>query len=216
MNRILFKKEGRAKFLSHLDLMRTMQRVFIRAGIEIKHTEGFNPHPYMNFAIPLSVGTESICELMDFVLLGGAAPEDVPEKLNASCPEGIEVLTCYEGKRKFKDIKWLDIEGRLFYPYRVCPLEGLRELYSREHLVVEKRTKRGSAQVDIAPLIGGLEADTPGAEEILIRARLSAQEPALSPAQLISAVQQLTPKLAPRFFTFRRVEVRDADLYPFR
>ena len=68
MSRIIFRKEGRAKYISHLDLMRTMQRVFIRAGVQIKHTEGFNPHPYMAFALPLSVGMESDYEILDFKL----------------------------------------------------------------------------------------------------------------------------------------------------
>lgn len=215
MSRILFKKEGRAKFISHLDLMRTMQRVFIRSGLSIRHTEGFNPHPYMNFAMPLPVGTESVCELMDFGLLGGAEPEEVPALLNASCPEGIEVLACYEEKRKFKDIKWLDMEARLFYDYRECPLKELTELYSREQLIIEKRTKRGSARVDILPLVGGVELEA-GEGSILLRARLSAQDPALSPAQLLSAVEQLAPELTPDFSAFRRVEVRGSDLHPFR
>ncbi len=216
MSRILFKKEGRAKFISHLDLMRTMQRVFIRSGLAIRHTEGFNPHPYMNFAMPLSVGTESVCELMDFGLLGGAEPEEVPARLNAGCPQGIEILDCYEEKRKFKDIKWLDIEARLFYDYRACPLEALRELYSREQLIIEKRTKRGSAEVDILPLTGGIEIEPGEDGQLLMRSRLSAQDPALSPAQLISAIDQLAPELSPDFTAFRRVEVRDSDLHPFR
>ncbi len=216
MSRILFKKEGRAKFISHLDLMRTMQRVFIRSGIEIKHTEGFNPHPYMNFAMPLPVGTESRCELMDFVLLGGAQAREVPARLNASMPEGIRVLDCWDEKRKFKDIKWLDMEARLFYDNKVSPTQALRDLYSGEHIVIEKRTKRGSAQVDIAALHGGLEITEAEDGAVLIAARLPVQEPALSPAQLISAIEQLRPDLRPDFAAYRRVEVRDSELRPFR
>ncbi len=70
--RLLFSKTGRARYISHLDLMRTFQRVFLRAGIRLRHTEGFNPHPYMVFALPLPVGCESDCELLDF---------DLPTKL---------------------------------------------------------------------------------------------------------------------------------------
>ena len=55
-DRILFSKFGRARFISHLDLMRTIQRAFFRAGIQIKHTEGYNPHPFVSIALPLSVG----------------------------------------------------------------------------------------------------------------------------------------------------------------
>ena len=104
----------------------------------------------------------------------------------------------------------------MFYDYRACPLEALRELYSREQLIIEKRTKRGSAEVDILPLTGGIEIEPGEDGQLLMRSRLSAQDPALSPAQLISAIDQLAPELSPDFTAFRRVEVRDSDLHPFR
>ena len=66
--RLRFKKTGRAVYISHLDLMQTMQRAFSRAGYELKYSEGFNPHPQISIALPLSVGTASLCELMDFKL----------------------------------------------------------------------------------------------------------------------------------------------------
>lgn len=77
-DRLLFSKTGRAKYISHLDLMRTFQRAFARAGIAIKHTEGFNPHPFVSIALPLSVGYSSQCEILEFGLLEGADPEEVP------------------------------------------------------------------------------------------------------------------------------------------
>ena len=58
-DRLLFSKTGRAKYISHLDLMRTFQRAFFRSGIQIRHTEGFNPHPFVSIALPLSVGYSS-------------------------------------------------------------------------------------------------------------------------------------------------------------
>jgi radical SAM-linked protein len=99
--RLLFTKTGRAKFLSHLDLMRTFQRAFLRADIRLRHTEGFNPHPVMSFALPLSVGTESSCELLDFQLDGDSEPDGLPDRLGRALPEGIGVLEVYEPMRKF-------------------------------------------------------------------------------------------------------------------
>ena len=69
-DRLLFSKTGRAKYISHLDLMRTFQRAFARAHIQIKHTEGFNPHPFVSIALPLSVGYSSQCEILEFGLMG--------------------------------------------------------------------------------------------------------------------------------------------------
>lgn len=71
-DRLLFSKTGRAKYISHLDLMRTFQRAFFRSGIQIRHTEGFNPHPFVSIALPLSVGYSSQCEILEFGLVGGA------------------------------------------------------------------------------------------------------------------------------------------------
>ena len=159
MNRILFTKTGRAVFISHLDLMRTMQRAFIRAGVRIGHTEGFNPHPYMNFALPLSLGVESRCELMEFKLEEETALSALPARLNGVLPEGIEVLEAYASNTKFKYIKWLDIEAHLFYYNEVQPAAELAAFFARPELVMEKRTKRQTASVDIKPLIASLPVE---------------------------------------------------------
>ena len=73
--RIVFSKTGMGKYISHLDLMHTMQRVFLRSGHRLKYSEGFNPHPIVSIALPLSVGHASVCELMDFSLL-----DDEPDR----------------------------------------------------------------------------------------------------------------------------------------
>lgn len=216
MNRLLFKKEGRGKFISHLDLMRTMQRAFIRAGVPIKHTEGFNPHPYMTFAMPLPVGTESVCELMDFGLLGPIPAGEVPGLLNAVLPEGIEITECYESEKKFKDIKWLDIEGLLFYDSKVTYADGLAALLNGEKLIMEKKTKRSTVTADVRPLIDSCDVSAVGSGELRLRARLAVGDPALSPAQLISAVGQNAPELMPDFAKFRRLEIYDKDFRVFR
>ncbi len=216
MNRILFTKTGRAVFISHLDLMRTMQRAFIRAGVRIGHTEGFNPHPYMNFALPLSLGVESRCELMEFKLEEETALSALPARLNGVLPEGIEVLEAYASNTKFKYIKWLDIEAHLFYYNEVQPAAELAAFFARPELVMEKRTKRQTASVDIKPLIASLTVEDVSPGEALLTARLSAQEPSLSPAQLLEAVRQLAPALAPGHVRTRRLEVFDKDMNIFR
>ena len=105
--RRLFSKSGRACYISHLDLMRTFQRAFLRAEIPIKNTEGFNPHAFVSIALPLSVGYSSDCELLDFVLLPGVEKEDVPARLNAVLPEGITIQQCYDGEQAVKKLTWL-------------------------------------------------------------------------------------------------------------
>ena len=90
MHRIRFEKTGRAVWMSHLDLMRLMQRAFRRAGVVLHHSQGFTPHAYVSMLLPLSVGMESVCELMEYELDGELAVTS--EALNAVLPEGVRVL----------------------------------------------------------------------------------------------------------------------------
>ena len=63
--RIWFEKRNEASYISLLDLQRVMQRVLKRSGLPVWHTLGFNPHIYMTFTCPLSLGQESLCESVD-------------------------------------------------------------------------------------------------------------------------------------------------------
>ena len=80
--RILFAKYGTAKYISHLDLMHTMERAFLRAGITIRHTAGFHPHPYVSIPLPLPLFFSSQCELLEFGLVEGSTMEQLPEQMN--------------------------------------------------------------------------------------------------------------------------------------
>ena len=93
MHRIRFEKTGRAVWMSHLDLMRLMQRAFRRAGVVLHHSQGFTPHAYVSMLLPLSVGMESVCELMEYELDGELAV--TPEALNAVLPE-TDLSTYYD------------------------------------------------------------------------------------------------------------------------
>ena len=89
--RIFFVKEGPSKYMSHLDLMRCMTRTIRRAGVPIWYTEGFNPHPFMTFAMPLSLGTSGLCETMDVRMTTDMPFEEVKSRLNEALCEGIRV-----------------------------------------------------------------------------------------------------------------------------
>ena len=92
MPRAKFTKTGTAIWMSHLDLMRLLQRAFRRGGLLLKHSQGYTPHPALSLALPLSVGVSSSCELMDFELAEGQAvePEELRRRLNAALPAGVE------------------------------------------------------------------------------------------------------------------------------
>ena len=215
--RLRFAKEGRAIYISHLDLMRTMQRAFQRAGLSLKYSEGFNPHPILSILLPLSVGMQSVCELMDFQLTAEEDLSSMPEKLTEAMPEGIRVLEAYPEGRKVKELKWLRVSGAL--EYDAADLQtvrnGLQEFFAKESIVIRKKTKRGEGESDIAPAIRSIGFQ---AEErcIALSAVISAQEPTLNPELLVSALSQLAPQLAPDFAEFTRLEVYDAAMKVFR
>lgn len=215
--RLRFQKTGRAIYISHLDLMQTMQRAFSRAGFALKYSEGYNPHPLISIALPLSVGTASECELMDFRLVHETDLSLLSKALTAVLPEGIRILEAYEAERKCAEIKWLQIRGRFAYDDR-DPAEmadRLRSFFSRESIVIMKKTKRGTGESDIRPAIRSIGFGA-SEHEVTLEAVLSAQEPTLNPDLLAEALRQLAPELAPDFAMFTRAETYDKEMKLFR
>ena len=215
--RLRFGKTGRAVYISHLDLMHTMQRAFSRAGYELKYSEGFNPHPQISIALPLSVGAESVCEIMDFRLRQEADPKEIPARLTAVMPEGIEVSDCYEQTRKVAELKYLEVEGVFEYDDRdAAQMAGkLREFYAADEIVITKKTKRGMGESDIKSAIRSIEF-LPMDGQVRIKAVISAQEPTLNPELLADALRQKAPEIAPDFAKFRRIETFDAQMKVYR
>lgn len=215
--RLRFKKLGRAIYISHLDLMHTIQRAFSRAEYELKYSEGFNPRPQISIALPLSVGTGSECEIMDFKLKEDVPLDDFVARLNRAMPEGIEILEVYEPTRKASGIKWLEISGIMEYDEKNAAemAEKLHAFYSAEAIVIAKRTKRGEADTDIKGAIRSIEF-APVEGGVQVHALISAQEPTLNPELLTDALRQRAPELVPDFAKYTRLETYDAQMAVFR
>ena len=215
--RLRFKKTGRAVYISHLDLMQTMQRAFSRAGYELKYSEGFNPHPQISIALPLSVGTASLCELMDFKLRDEAELSLLPARLSAALPEGLEVTDCYEPTRKAALLKYLRVSGLFEYDVRDVEemAQALRSFYSAGEIVIAKKTKRGMGETDIKASIREISFEAKD-RAVELEAVISAQEPTLNPELLWDALRQLAPDIAPDFAKFTRLETYDENMEIFR
>jgi len=102
--RLTYCKKGRAKFISHLDLMRTMQRAFKRAKLPVWYTQGFNPHPYIMFPLALALGTESEIEPMDIALLEKYSFDELKNRLNEVLPEGLKIMAVAEPVCEHTDV----------------------------------------------------------------------------------------------------------------
>lgn len=215
--RMLFAKTGRAVYISHLDLMRTITRAFLRAECRLKYSEGFNPHPNISIALPLSVGCESVCEIMDFKMLEDMPCEEIKSRISDQFPEGIKVIDVYEMQRKVKEIKWLRISGVFEYDERDAAqmAEKLNEFYAAESIVITKKTKRGMGESDIRPAIKEISFESSG-RDVILSAVISAQEPTLNPELIADALRQLAPEYAPDFAKFRRLEIFDENMEIFR
>lgn len=216
--RMRFAKTGRAVYISHLDLMHTLQRAFLRAGYRLKYSEGFNPHPVISIAVPLSVGCASLCEIMDFTLLEEAVDFDQLRcDLNHSMPEGVTVTDIYVPDRKASGIRWMKVTGLLEYDDRDAAtlVPALADFYAQPSIPVNRRTKRGEGVLDIVPYVRGIEvaADEDG---VRLTATVSVNEPTINPELLSAALRQNAPELTPDFAKFTRLEVYDEAMEIFR
>lgn len=219
MPRLLFQKTGNAVWMSHLDLMRLFQRAFKRAGLPLTHTQGFNPRPSVSIALPLSVGVQSKCELLDFDLDGESVPCDqIMERLNGALVDGVEVLSVYEDGLKIKHLAYLDCEVTLEYDAGVPAdaRERIAALFAQEEVLVEKKSKNGVMDQNIIPMIRNITIDQPDAQTLILAARVCCQNPTLNPAQLSSAVCKYLPDLTPDFTKCSRIEVYDTNENVFR
>ncbi len=147
--RVRFAKTDRARFISHLDLNRTMTRALRRAGLPIWYTEGFNKHPYVTFAAPLSLGFEGEDECMDVRLIEDVPMEEVVSRLDAVMPEGLHITGAAPAVRK---------PGELAAArYRVtvdCPQETVAAFLAQPQITAEKRNKKKEWKtVDLRPVL---------------------------------------------------------------
>ena len=219
-HRLLFAKTGRACYISHLDLMRTFPRAFLRAGLNAKQTEGFNQHTFVSIALPLSLGYSSCCEILEFELLDDIPLDQVPGRINAVLPEGIEVLECYEAQVPVRQIAWLDWACRLTFDQGIP--DGVEDeflsLYNTDSLVIQKpskKAKKGFTEVDLIPLIHSLNMEREG-DTLVLHAVLAAQNPGLNPELVISTARQHCPLFQPDFVEYERREVLNGNFEIFR
>jgi radical SAM-linked protein len=148
--RLFFTKLDRAKYISHLDMNRCMSRALKRSGLPVWYTGGFNPHMYLTFPLPLSLGCESSYECVDLKMTRQVALDSIAEKVNACLPPDIQVFAAGPQKMDQKEIAWADYEMVL------AGEEGfeqkLEEYLNRSQINVIKKTKKGEKGIDIRPL----------------------------------------------------------------
>ena len=149
--RIWFKKDDECRYISHLDLNRCVLRALHKSKIPVWHTEGFNPHPFATFPLPLSLGFRGVNECMDIRLIDEISDEKLIADFNACMPAGVRAFAVTEPVMKAGKIAYarfnIKISSNEINSHKVY--EALTNLLSSDEIMIDKRTKSGIKTVDL-------------------------------------------------------------------
>lgn len=193
---IRFTKQGYIKYTSHLDMLRLFKRAFKKCGIDMAYSQGFNPHPKMGFAQPLSLGYTSICEYLELETKEHYEPEMIVEKIVNYMPEGVEIAGCSYFPREIKSLAAAACEAEYTVVFPVKNdigkyTEILEEFLSQQKISAKKRQKKTKKmiEVDIRPKIRGIEVQN--GEKLTLLMNLDCGSTSnLSPEQVISSFSE--------------------------
>lgn len=164
--RIKFTKYGPVKFIGHLDVMRYFQKAVRRAEIDVKYSNGFNPHQIMSFAAPLGVGLESMGEYFDLEMNSITTTEDIKNRLNAVMTEGIEIvhvkLLPEKTKNAMASVAAAEYDVHFSNPEELGDINletAVDELMSRTSVEYHKQTRKVDTNIDLRPAIYDLSAN---------------------------------------------------------
>lgn len=145
--RLRFSKTGRLKYISHLDINRAMSRALKRAQIPLWYTEGFNPHPYMSFSLPLSLGVESLCESVDLRIIGDITNDEIKNRLNNVLPQDIKIVDVYDDFRDNSEIVYSDYVYKFEFKDNEAAFEKIKNVLSSDEIIALKKGKHGRKRV---------------------------------------------------------------------
>ncbi len=215
--RLWLEKRGLLKYVSHLDMFRTMQRAVRRAGIPLWYTEGFNPHPYISFLLALSLGVEGLREPVDLRIVGEISPEEIRDRLNAAFPPGLTCVAAAPPVHKPAEIAWAEYEARV--PAAALSAEALREALECGALETEKTGKSGGKKVtrtvNVSEHILSFSVRTEGENTVLSVILPAGSTFNLNPLQLMDAVSRRVGRPVP-VQSAVRVRLLRQDLSEFR
>ena len=189
--RMSFQKTGMAKFISHLDTVRCITRAMKRACVPIWYTEGFNPHAFLTFAMPLSLGFESLCETVDFRLMEEVDLEELAERINNALPVDITVKEIYVHETSPNDIRWAEYKIIFNNPDALL-LDKAESVLSADEIMVLKKAKQGrkkvEKEVNIKEYIKSFELNNEDGKLILNTVLSSGTRININPMLLIGAL----------------------------
>ncbi|WP_051280216.1 TIGR03936 family radical SAM-associated protein [Anaerovorax odorimutans] len=205
---IKFYKKGYMRYTSHLDMLRLFKRTFKRSGIKLQHSHGFNPHPKMSFAQPLSLGYYSIGEYLEFETIEDKDVKEIKLKVNSILPDGIGILECHRITKNLKSMASMVSYGE--YDIKVPYNENdylkykMTEFLSQEHIIINKIQKKSGkiVEIDIKPMILNLSHNKIDDNHIMLTSKISTGSLSnLSPENLLGA-----------FLDFFEIKIERSDI----
>lgn len=190
--RIWFKKDGLAIYISHLDMNRCMTRAVRRAEIPLWYTEGFNPHPYMTFLMPLPLGQSGMREPLDIKIeQDDITFKQIKEKLNAVMPEGIEIVDVCKPLMKSNEIAAAEYQIITEFSSQGEAegfAAGAQQIIASGVLNAEKRSKKGIKTVNLCDFVRSFEAEVFDSTVIAKAVLASGNSVNLNPDLLMTAL----------------------------
>ncbi len=219
--RIKFSKKGNLMYISHLDLSKTMQRIMVRADIDIWYSEGFNPQPRVVFAVPLPVGVESDCEYLDIKINSQMELNEIKERISKNFPEEMKVLDVYVPEVKFKNIAYIDYTIKINSPKITSNTASDIDNLFKTECNVTKITKSGSEKtLNICEFINSLKVEYKDGEIVINTVLCADSEKYLNPELLIEGVRKnldiLTSDTTEEYYSILRNKMLNNDLTEFR
>lgn len=190
--RAKFKKDGDLKYISHLDLMRTIERAMRRAQIKFSLSKGFNPHPLISFGPALSMGATTHGDYFDVVVEGEIDPKKFKDDLNRTLPDGLEIIDCYIVDDKdllSNKVKEAEYTVDVYLMSRVTNLAfEITRFLGRSEIFIEKESKSGSKVIDLKNYILDLKMLDSKGSKITLYVKLKISEGSPGPIYVIKAL----------------------------
>ena len=200
---LTYEKTEKTKYVSHLDFVRMFGRAMRRAHLPIAFSEGFNPHPLLGFALPLSVGYTSECEILEITLTEPLPLKEIMINLNEVLPQGVKITAVCEGKSRMKALDYA------LYIVRAENMpQSVKEFLSKESILIEKKTKSGIKETDIRPDIKSIDV-LPDRMEMVLRAGSRAN---LKPEVVINAMNKYIEGYESGECEYHRKKIFDAQM----
>ena len=211
--RIIYSKTGCARYISHLDTMRTLTRAFRRSGLPFWYTQGFNPHLYLTFPLPLALGVESHCEIVDLRLTEQMDWPTLKESVSNHLPPGFEASSAAAPILPATAIAWAEyrLEFCQGHDKQEAIAGAIKELFEQKAVLVRKKTKKGEQEVDIRPHMVLLEVEE--GDTLSCRLRLAAGTSLNVAPRLV--LEALALELPPGSVKVLRTAVLDEKLAQF-